>query len=119
MAVVRIRTFIDEMSRHPIHGKVVKDLSTEEWHIFEEVTQILKFPYDATLRMQREQYCPSDFYGDWENLKLEIQEFNQNPLAKALLQSMNTREAKLKTPTVLASVLIHVTVCYCRRTKIL
>lgn len=102
-SVVRIRPFVEEMSQH---GRLLKNYSSDEWQAFEEITKILKHPYDATLRMQREQYCPSDFYGDLENLKLELQEFSHNSLANEILRFMEARENKLKTPTVLASVFI-------------
>lgn len=105
-SVVRIRAFIEEISQHRTLGKGIKNFSSEEWNIFEEITKILKYPYDATLRMQREQYCPSDFYGDWENLKLELRDFADNSLANEILCAMEARETKLKTPTVLASVFI-------------
>lgn len=103
---MEIRSFVDEISQQHAYRRTIKNFSSEEWQLFEEITLILKFPFETTLRMQREQYCPSDFYGDWENLKLELKEFDQNTLANELLKTLEEREPHVKSFTVLASVFI-------------
>lgn len=57
--------------------------------------------------MQRVKYIPSDFYGDWTNLKLELEVFKEHQLGQYLLEELKHREVSIITsPIILASVFI-------------
>lgn len=55
--------------------------------------------------MQREQYTPSDFFGDWTELKLQLQKNPRIKIAQDILDSTLRREKGLiDSPVVLTSV---------------
>lgn len=101
----KLRDFVEEMRMQPRIGNIIPSFSTEDWDALDKIIKVLELPYITTLRMQRVKYSASDFYGDWRNLKLRLEEFAENPLATDLLDALKEREVGLlNSPIVLASV---------------
>lgn len=103
-----LRDFITEITNRLNHRKnVIPVVSPQDWEECVELVNILKLPYVATLRMQKEKYVPADFYGDWINLKLQLEKMPHVVVARNLLKNMIKRENGLiNAPCVLASVFI-------------
>lgn len=86
--------------------EVIPTITQDEWALYTEAVNVLKLPYDTTIRMQREDYTPADFYADWLNLKLQLQKLTCK-LATDLLTALEQRQEKLlKSPVVLSSVFL-------------
>lgn len=106
--MLRLRAFISEITPTLNKRKVIIPVITlEEWTAYSELVEVLRLPQITTLRMQSAKYVPSDFFGDWANLKLQLNKKQHIKFASALLANMATRENRLiNTPIVLSSVLI-------------
>lgn len=105
--MIRLRIFIEDIYLRTDISEQVPKIYAEEWDDYEAAVRILKLPYITTLRMQNHEYTPSEFYGDWQNLLLELESVSNNQLAADLLLSMKRRQTGLiDSPVVLASVFI-------------
>lgn len=86
---------------------IIPVLSNDEWAALAELLSVLKFPLAATLSMQKEKYVSSDLFGDWMELKLQLEKIRHIEVAADMLDSMKGREIGLiDAPHVLASVYI-------------
>lgn len=71
----------------------------QKWTIIEELVAVLKYAYDATQAIQKQEYSLSDFYASWIKMKLKleiaVEKESKTNLAFHLYEALKKREASL------------------------
>lgn len=70
-------------------------LSSEKWASVENIASILSHFEKETIRLQRETISLSDFFGSWARIKMQLSKYDDDLLAKNLLDQMKKREPTL------------------------
>lgn len=105
--LVFLQEFTKEITEKLKKKNTIPQISDENWKVFANLVEVLKRVNDATVKMQREKYAPSDLYGDWIKLKMQLASFEAMPIANNIIEQMKKREDGLiNTPTVFASVFV-------------
>lgn len=84
-------------------------LTDDDWIKYEEIQNIMQYPYIATVKMQAEQLTPSDFFAIWLDLKLRLKKHEGVSFAKRIIDGMTSREKEkniIDSPMVLSSVFL-------------
>ena len=79
-------------------------LSVEEWKCIHELTEVLKAPKIATIKLQSEQLTAGDAFLVWQECLVTLKR-QTHAAAKLLVTSMEVREAKLLSSPVLIAAL--------------
>lgn len=98
-----LREFYEENEALILGDKPNRKLTESDWNELEHVLKILKLFEIITVRLQAEQLTPSDLFAFWEELKLELADF-EGELADALRSEMTIQEPALYNDVVYASV---------------
>lgn len=93
--MIELRGFCDSLcpKSFPQVHKLL--LTTEEWEMLENITQILEPFAVQTKLLQKEQLSLSDFFGGWATIKMSMNKTPDDLLARNLLAQMRIREKDL------------------------
>ena len=93
--LLQLREVVEELEGKYPKGKFA--VQPYQWKQIKELKSILKKPAIATQMFQFEDLTPGHFVYVWELLKEQLMEgdFKKSAFAKAIKQSMETREAVL------------------------
>lgn len=74
-----------------------------------EIVKVSKIPYDTTQKLQKRDFCLSDFYGSWIQMKLKLESLKNNTqnvtdLAAQLKTALVKREPSLLSPAMLCAI---------------
>jgi hypothetical protein len=70
-------------------------IDNTDWTFLEEFVNIFKPVEEFTKKLQKEQYVIGDFYRDWKECELTIEEIEENNLTLSLLSNIKKRKEKL------------------------
>lgn len=106
--LIELRPFIAEITPI-INSKKANDipvLTDDNWSSFGQLLNTLQHPYKATVKMQKQELTPSDFFAIWTDLKLKLNK-DGGDLAGLILNGMKGREKQkniISSLPILASV---------------
>lgn len=67
-----------------------------KWKIMQEIVQVLKIMYQATVVMQKEDFKLSDFYATWNYVEVKLEKLankeNSTELAKKMIEKLMDRQ---------------------------
>lgn len=95
-----------EICRHFAAKERLFQLLLAKWSILQEMVAILKIPYESTVKLQTADYTMSDFYGNWNVMKVRLSKLQKKSsdttqLAANLVQTLEKRRAQLLDNTVM------------------
>lgn len=83
-------------------------LLLKKWQIIEEMVEVLKVPYEATVKIQSQKYTLSDFYKCWLVMKIKVKALDKDntltQLAAHLVYTLEKRQSQLlDNPTMITA----------------
>lgn len=104
-----IEDFLPKVNLKLKNGEEPITLSAQDWESYANAEKILKYPYEATMKMQEESLTLVDFFVIWRNLSMILKSLKLK-MAEDIVQAMKIRENDtkiLKAPPTLACVFLH------------
>lgn len=88
----------EEICTHLAKTEKVFALLLSKWDIIQEMVAVLKIPYEATVKVQKDDFTLSDFYGAWVVMQIKLKDVSQNThssLGTKLLVTLCERQKQL------------------------